>query len=172
MNENGLRSQELSEDEAVNGDRLVPVGEAIRYRKRAQNAESKVSELSEELEKANSNGQQLASQLESIRLENSLVSKLVAAGTNDLEAVLLLSKKRLGASEDNDVDQVVEQLKKDKEHLFVLRESVSVASRTSGVKQRVDGSKRGLEKVAQKASLSGSRVDVQEYMRARRQFVR
>ena len=70
MNESDLQSQELSEDEAVGGDRLVPVGEAIRYRKRAQGAEKEVSELSTNLKDANSKSEQLAIELENMKLEN------------------------------------------------------------------------------------------------------
>lgn len=172
MNESDLQNQELSGDEAVSGDRLVPVGEAIRYRKRAQSAEKEVSELSNNLNDVNSKNEQLMVKLEDMKLEKNLISKLVSVGARDFESVFLLAKKRMETSDEKDVDSVVEQLMKDKEHLFVSsHEPVSTASRTSGVKQRSDGSRRGLENVARKASASGNRVDVQEYMRARRSFL-
>jgi len=40
-----LESQVSSDGEGVNSDKLVPVSEAIRYRKRAQIAEKKAAEL-------------------------------------------------------------------------------------------------------------------------------
>jgi hypothetical protein len=172
MNESDLQNQELSEDEAVSGDRLVPVGEAIRYRKRAQGAEKEVSELSANLKDANSKSEQLTIELENMKLENNLVSKLASVGAKDFEAVFLLAKKRLETSDAKDVDSVVEQLMKDKEHLFVSKhEPISAVGRTSGVRQRGDSSRRGLGNIAQKAAASGNRVDVQEYMRARRAFL-
>ena len=172
MNESDLQNQELSGDEAASGDRLVPVGEAIRYRKRAQSAEKEVSELSNNLEDANSRNEQLTSKLEDMQFENSLVSKLASVGAKDFEAVFLLAKKRMETSDEKDVDSIVGQLMKDKRHLFVSEhEFVSAAGKTSGVRQRGDGSRRGLENIARKASASGNRVDVQEYMRARRSFL-
>ena len=44
MSEKELEHQEVSEDTGGE-DRLVPVGEAIKYRKRAQAAEKELSEL-------------------------------------------------------------------------------------------------------------------------------
>ena len=170
MNKDDLENQELSE-QTVSDERLVPVGEAIRYRKRAQSAESQMSELSEELNKANLTAQSLSKELENVRLENSLISKLINAGATDLEAAILLAKKRLDACESKDINVVIEQLINEKEHLFVPRQASVAALPSSGAKQRNENSRKSLEKIAQRASSSGSRVDVQEYMRARRQYI-
>ena len=48
MSEVDFESQVSSGDEAAGAERLVPVGEAIRYRKRAQNSESRVAQLEEQ----------------------------------------------------------------------------------------------------------------------------
>lgn len=170
MNKNDSENHEM-QDETVNDERLVPVGEAIRYRKRAQNAEGQVSQLSEELENANAHARKLSAELEAVRLENSLVSKLVSAGASDLETAVLLAKKRLESGDDTDVSKVVEQLMDEKEHLFAARRTGAAVTLTSGAKQRNEAARKGLEKIAHRASSSGSRVDVQEYMRARRQYI-
>ena len=70
-----------------------------------------------------------------------------------------------------DVDSEVEELKKEKSYLFDLAEGVVAASKTSGVKDKKSGGLRSLEVAAKRAATSGNRVDVQEYLRVRRQFV-
>ena len=172
MNENDFENQELSENDQGESQRLVPVGEAIRYRKRAQSAESQIEELSRELEKTNLQNNQLLEELNDFKQENMLVSKLVAAGTNDIETAVLIAKKRLESQENKDIDTVVSLLVEEKGHLFGADGSIAVAPKTLGVRHRVDSSRRGLENVARKASASGNRLDVHEYMRARRQYIK
>ena len=49
MSEVDFESQVSSGDEGAGGERLVPVGEAIRYRKRAQSAEQEAVTLQQQL---------------------------------------------------------------------------------------------------------------------------
>lgn len=171
MSEKDLESQVLSEDKETDGERLVPVAEAIRYRKRAQSAEKQLELLEKELGQSKDTNELLSRELDEAKLEQALVTKLSLAGAMDLEAAVLMAKTRLGGSDQVDVDSVVEQLRKDKHYLFSDLSAGEVASKTSGVKDRSSGGRRMLEGVAKKAAASGSRNDVQEYMRMRRQFV-
>ena len=98
-----------------------------------------------------------------------LVRKLAAAGSVDLEAAVLMAKVRMTAG--SDVGSVVEQLQKEKSYLFEPLETGMIASRTTGVKERQSGGRRVLENAARRAATSGSRADVQEYLKVRRQFV-
>ena len=171
MSEIDLESQDLSEDESGSEEKLVPVGEAIRYRKRAQNAEKEVSVLSEQLKKIEKKNEQLAGELDEIRLDQKLVQRLSSAGVSDLETVLLVAKARVKSNDEADVDLVIEQLKKEKGHLFESTNETFASTRTAGVKERKPGGQRVLEKAAKRAAESGNRADVQEYLKVRRQFV-
>lgn len=169
MSEKDLESQVLSEDKE--SDRLVPVSEAIRYRKRAQVAEKQLELVEKELGQSKEKNEVLTRQIDEARVEQTLVAKLSAAGAKDLEAAMLMAKTRLNGSDEGDVDSVVEQLRKDKGYLFGDLEAREVASKTSGAKDRLPGGRRVLEGAAKRAAASGNRNDVQEYMRIRRQFV-
>ncbi len=169
MSEVDFESQELSEDEVLGSGKLVPVGEAIRYRKRAQSVEKQLVEVEQQLKANRKENEQLTGQLNEMKVERELVSRLTAAGANDLEAAVLMAKVRMTAG--SDVGSVVEQLQKEKSYLFEPLETGMIASRTTGVKERSMGGQKVLERAAKKAATSGSRADVQEYLKVRRQFV-
>jgi hypothetical protein len=154
-------------------EKVVPVGESIRYRRRAQSAEKKAGELELELVTAQSQAAALGEQVAGLSAENSLIAKLAAAGASDIEAAVLLAKTRI--DKDNDIDGVVAQLKKEKPHLFAgtaCRAPTSHATqKTAGAKDTAAGAASALERAARKASGSAhSRASVQEYMRVRRKF--
>jgi len=156
------------ENEAV---KLVPVTESIRYRKRAQSAERQLESLSEELAEVRSQAAEMSRRLEQFQTERTLMQKLAAAGVVDLEAAVLLAKERLAEGRAADVDACVQQLRKEKRYLFDEASEAGALRRTSGAKGRLDGPQAVLERAAQKAAVSGSRVDLQEYMRLRRQYL-
>ena len=170
MKEQDFESQELSEDKDVNAEKLVPVGEAIRYRKRAQSAEQELETLGRELKTSKEQGEQLTEKLQQLESENAMTMELVSAGAIDLEAAMMMTKTRI--KDGDDVKDVVEQLRADKGYLFVERAEQAVLPRTSGVKHKRGGAVAGLEAAAKRAASSGSRADVQEYLKVRRQFVK
>jgi nickel-dependent lactate racemase len=166
----------LSETEAGHSEgdslKLVPVGESIRYRKRAQSAEKKVEALSGQLAEAKAAACEMAEQLNSIRLERELIRKLATAGAVDLETAVLIAKARTEAQEEADVDGVIEQLKKEKQYLFTGQQGVAVTARkTAGAKDRMTNKQTILERAAKKAATTGNRTDLQEYLKLRRNFV-
>ena len=140
----------LSEDTAghTNSDvdnlKLVPVAESIRYRKRAQSAEKKIEALAEQLREAKSETTKMAEQLSSIEVEGQTQAGL---------------------------DGVVEQLKREKQYLFTGSSGAVTAKKTAGAKDRIQNSQTILERAAKKAAMTGSRTDLQDYLKLRRNFI-
>jgi hypothetical protein len=152
--------------------RLVPVAESIRYRKRAQSAEKKIEDLTEQLAQARSESARIAEQMSDMRVEQQLTRKLVAAGAVDLEAAVLIAKTRMEHEAKADLDGVIEQLRNEKQYLFDNNNAEAVAlQRTAGVKDRVQNNQTMLERAAKRAATTGRRTDLQEYLKLRRNFL-
>ena len=172
-----IETQEVLPEETgghSDGDslKLVPVTESIRYRKRAQSAEKKIEALAEQLREAKSEAKKMAEQLSSIEVEQKLTRKLAAAGTVDLETAVLIAKARIEGQDDADLDGVVKQLKREKQHLCAGNSDGAVtAKKTAGVKDRMQNSQTILERAARKAATTGNRTDLQEYLKLRRNFI-
>jgi site-specific recombinase len=159
-------------EEREQSGKLVDVSEAIRYRKRAQSAEQRQTILQQELAENKAEVERLSSSLSQMTIERQLIDKLVSAGVRDMEAAVIIGKARLDSDKKAAPADVVEQLKKEKSYLFSENNSSAVvSSKTSGVKDRLSGTTGVLERTAKKAAKSGSRTDLQEYLRARRNFV-
>jgi len=152
--------------------KLVPVSESIRYRKRAQLAEKQNEELLEQLEQARSQAQDLGERINEMETERKLTSRLAQAGAIDVEAAVLLAKARLGSGQGEDIDGVVDQIRKEKGYLFGTAQSISSGSqKTSGVRDKRTGAEAVLSRAAKRAAQSGNRIDIAEYMKLRRNFV-
>jgi hypothetical protein len=171
-----IESQEgLSEDKAAGQEeadsvRLVPVNESIRYRKRAQSAEKRAEELTGELSEARAEAVRLADELKGAQREQELMKRLAAEGTRDLEAAVLIARARLAGTDKADLNGVVEQLKREKHYLFSEKASSEIAVRTSPAKEQRSGAGT-LDRAAKRAAGTGSRADLQEYMRRRRSII-
>jgi hypothetical protein len=177
---------EIDDQADVGSGKFVPVNRAIHYRRRAQAAEQKVHELSEQLNAVRCEAQELVRKMNQLQTEQVLTHKLVVAGASDLETALLVAKAR--ASFDGaDPDGIVEELISEKPHLFgstaggrgstrandagAVENTSGAAPKTAAVKDRRASGRSSLEKAAAKAASTGSRVDLQEYLRLRRNFV-
>jgi hypothetical protein len=165
----------LSADTGGHGDddnlKLVPVSESIRYRKRAQSAEKKIESLAEQLTEAKAEARKTAEQLKIVQVEQQLVRELTAAGAVDLETAVLIAKARMEGEAEADIDSVIKQLKKEKQYLFEAVGRTVTATKTAGAKERMEGSQTVLERAAKKAATTGSRTDLQEYLKLRRNFI-
>lgn len=174
-----IETQEvLSEDITGAGDsdnmKLVPVAESIRYRKRAQSAEKKVEDLTEQLAQAKSQVTKISKRLSDIEAEQKLTCKLTAAGSVDLETAVLLAKARMEGQTNADLDGVIEQLKKEKQYLFGGVPRTVPAKKTAGAKESANGginNQTVLERAAKRAATTGNRTDLQEYLKLRRNFL-
>jgi hypothetical protein len=179
---NATESQDIVSDDIEqysDNSKLVPVAESIRYRKRAQSAEKQVEDLSEQLSQAKSQVTKMSEQLNEIRLEQNLMRKLAAAGAADLETAALIAKARIeddsgsfnSAKDRADIDGVIEQLKREKQYLFVEGKEPLAAKKTAGPKERIQSSQTVLERAAKKAATTGNRTDLQEYLKLRRNYL-
>jgi glutamate mutase epsilon subunit len=177
-------SQEgLSEDKAVRPDwpqagqeeldnaKLVPVGESIRYHRRAKNAEKRAEELAGELADARAEATRLANELKATQTEQELMRRLTLEGACDLEAAMLIVKARLASADKADLNSVVEQLKREKQYLFGEKTPDGAAMRTSPAKGPRQTGATAIEKAASRATRTGNRMDLQEYMRKRRNSI-
>jgi hypothetical protein len=165
----------MSADRAGRGDsdsiKLVPVSESIRFKKRAQSAEKKIEDLAEQLAEAKAEAKTTAEQLRKVQVEQELLNKLAAAGTVDLETAMLITKARMEGEAEADIDSVIKQLRKEKQYLFVNPSGIVTARKTAGAKERIEGSQTVLERAAKRAATTGSRTDLHEYLKLRRNFV-
>jgi hypothetical protein len=152
--------------------KLVPVSESIRYRKRAQAAEKEVERLSGELTEAKKAAEEVNRSLAQVQTERALAQKLSAAGAVDLETALLVAKAKVQGDSDDELDACVEKLKKEKGYLFSGSKVPGRMSRkTAGAKDNASEGRGMLEKTAERAATTGNRVDLQEYLKARRNFL-
>ena len=166
--------EELGSSQEERSSQLVPVNEAIRYRKRAQAAEQEAEVLKRKLQEQQSHQRELQEKLQKIQVNRDLTQALVQAGAVDLEVALLLAEKKFSQADENgpaDVGKIVDHLRRDRPGLFaggISEPAVPTAGLTAGVRSRVDGRRTALARLAERASHSGSRKDIQEYLRLRR----
>lgn len=128
--------------------------EVSEYRQRAEAAEQEVKNLAEKLRRA--------------ERENEIQGQLQRAGVTDAEVARLLVEK---AMEEGKVEakEAVEQLRRQRPGLFGNEEEgTGMGQPTAGIMRRRADGKAALGQQAMKASQSGSRRDVQEYLRLRR----
>jgi len=168
-----LLSETLAEQGIINNNlKLVPVAESIRYRKRAQSAEKENEILAEQLAQAKTKNSAMAEQLNNVKMEQKLIQKLVAAGAVDIETAVLIAKARTEDDTKADLDDVIEQMKKEKQYLFGGEPNAALTfRRTAGVKDRMQTGHVILGRAAKKAAVTGNRTDLQEYLKLRRSFL-
>lgn len=170
----------------VAGDsaKLVPVSESIKYRRRAQQAESELGALREELEQLQSELEGRADQLAEAEAQRdeahhqlreaetrSLAERVLQqAGVVDLETASVLLDRRIDLSrEDLDGDALeteVEHLLLDKPFLRPVSPSLPPATATQ--REESSSSAARLAEVARTAAQSGNRRDIAEYLRLKR----
>jgi predicted nucleic acid-binding Zn-ribbon protein len=171
MSQIDREEKELQEAAAEQGEKLVPVVESIRYRKRAQAAEKVSEELGGQLAESKDRIARLSEQLGDAQLEQKLMHKLAGAGAVDLEGAVVIAKSQMEGLEEVDVDGVVEQLKKEKQYLFAGKNETEVSPRTAGAKTLGQRDNSLLQRTAKRAATTGSRTDLHEYLRVRRNFI-
>lgn len=159
------------DDSTIEAGKLVPIGESIRYRRRAQNAEKQAEDLAEQLTQANETVARMSQDVEGLQRDQELTRKLSVAGVTDLEAALLVAKARMTGQAEMDLDGCVELLKTEKRHLFGPSAEVVTPRRTAGVRDRISQSQTALQRAGTKAARSGKRADLQHYLKLRRNLL-
>lgn len=148
-------------------EKLVPVAEAIRYRKRAQAAEKILGDLQRDLEAKTALLEQREQTLASLERARELDELLVEADAVDLETTRLVAQSALGEMDEPDVTSVVEALVRRKPFLFRTRVVRNGASSPHAVVTG-DAIPSELEHAAMAAGTSGRRADLLRYLRLRR----
>jgi len=174
----------LHKQESRSTGKLVPVQEAIRYRRRAQQAEAKLQQLEqrlkdlqtelhdrlEQLGTADAQRDELQHQLETERARRSAEQSLHAAGVTDIETAMTLLEKRANFSDDPDGEKLqreVQRLLQDKP--FLLAPLPALPDKTASSRLRHAPTSARLAEAATQAARTGNRQDVAEYLRLRRQ---
>ena len=163
-------------------DRHVPISEAIRHRRRAQQAEVRAKQLeqqvaemqaqldgrSEQLATAEAQRDEMQHQFDEQRLKGTAQRILLQSGVSDLETAMLLLERRVAMQDETDepaLQQAVEQLLADKP--FLLGGSMG-AGRTASPRLKASGPTAKLARAAAQAARTGNRRDIAEYLRLRR----
>jgi len=174
-------------DDATGGAKFVPVAESIKYRRRAQQAETRLAEVEQQLKdvegKSKSRDEEIAlaeaqrdeaqQHLQAIENRLAVERRLFADGVIDVETAADALAKRIDLGEAIDADEVasaVEQLLLDKP--FLRGESAGGLPSPTAAARSNHGAASRLANVAQRAARSGDRRDVAEYLRLRRASAR
>jgi hypothetical protein len=164
--------------------KLVPVAESIRYRRRAQQAEERLGQLEQQLQemqsrldgrndevaRAESQRDEANQQLQATRNRMTAERLLVQAGVSELETACLLLGRRVDLGDklqEQTLTQAVEQLLLDKPFLS-LPPVPPLPPATASARDGRPGAGQ-LAQAADRAARSGSRREVAEYLRLRRQ---
>ena len=160
------------EQERLESAQMVPVSEAIRYRKRAQAAEQQLAEITREVEAQQQQRRAAQEQLAEAQRENEMTLELMKAGVGDVEAAQLLLRKRMqeGGGEPMSMGSLIEQLRIDKPYLFGdgTRRQVGLSGPTQGVRGEESSGRGVLSQQARRVRESNSPKEMQEYLRLRR----
>ncbi len=236
-------------EQAGEAVQLVPVSEAIKYRKRAQTAEYQLETAARMIDMQQENLRELTRQLSNMKMETMLTQQLARAGVVDVEAATLLIRNKLksligpdkdkvadskvvggevvngktsdgkagdgrapwnkvsgempivgvaiGTTADgtvirrpktekeramksikdittNDIEQMITELKQQRPYLFGRDDKQAVTllpGPTQGAVSRSGNGVLGLKRMANQVQKTGSRQDMQEYLRMRRGVV-
>jgi hypothetical protein len=136
-----------------------------------QDTTNEPAEPAAQLAEANEKIARMSRDLDELQLEQKLTHKLAAAGAVDLETAVLVAKARLGGKSGTDLDGCVAQLRKEKAYLFAGPAEAAAPRRTAPAKDRMPPSPAALEQAAQKAAQTGSRADLHQYLKLRKNLL-
>ena len=145
-------------------DRLVPVGEAIRYRKRAQAAEQGLRELKGVMQDTQVELEQAKQAIDEFERRQKIDEQLVKAEVVDHDVARLLTETALGLMDEPDIKVVIDDLRRQKPYLFKNR-SVNASHMSARIRE---GGHHLAGQAAEQAAVSGNRQDLLRYLRLRR----
>ena len=146
-------------------DKLVPVTEAIRYRKRAQAAEQQLEGLQAQLNEAQQRAEQAEQTITSLERRQRIDALLAEADALDLDAARLLTEAAVQAMDEPDVSEAVQDLRRHKPYLF---HPDSSSADGLALAPQIEGADDPLAQAAEQAQHSGDRRDLLRYLRLRR----
>ncbi len=172
--DHSIESDDVSQQHTTDAQ-LVPVTEAIRYRKRAQAAEQKITELIDRLSTAEQHLEDARKTVDEAEQRYRIEQLLVEADAIDIETARLLTEATLAQMSEPDIQSAIDDIRSSKQFLF--RQSrqkhntpQSVTAASSGAIRPATGSgtQISLHDAARSAVTTGSREDLMQYMRLRR----
>ncbi|MCI0631518.1 MAG: hypothetical protein L0Y44_12780 [Phycisphaerales bacterium] len=145
------------------------VGEARRYRKRAQAAEKAVEELKNDLAERQRTIAQHEKTIGELERRQLIDDALLAADAIDLEAARILAQSQLAQMDEPDIEKAVGELRRRKPYLF-RNKPVRRSGGTLSPKSTGEDSPRAsaVEHAADQAITTGKRGDLLRYLRLRR----
>ena len=146
-------------------DKLVPVSEAIRYRKRAQVAEQQLDQARSELEQLQQQFGESQETIHSLERRQKIDALLADAETIDLEAARLLTEVTVQNMDDEDVAAAVDDLRRHKPYLFRHRQHTMASAMPARL---LTTQNDHAQQAAERAVSSGDRRDLLHYLRLRR----
>lgn len=153
------------EDASSQGDRLVPVTEAIRYRKRAQLAEQQLGSLQSQLDEAQQRVEQAEQTIGSLERTQRINELLSEADAVDVDAARLLTEAAVQSMDEPDLAEAVADLRRHKPFLF---HPDSTSADGLALAPQIEGFDDPLAQAAEQAQHSGDRRDLLRYLRLRR----
>lgn len=148
---------------STDADKLVPVSEAIRYRKRAQTAEQQLGELRDRFTQLQTQLDSSQDTITSLERRQKIDALLTDSDAIDLEAARLLTEISVSQMDEPDVSTAVSDLRRQKPYLFRHRPRPS----DSAMAPRVE-LPAAQDVAAQRAAATGDRRDLLDYLRLRR----
>jgi len=150
---------------ASQADKLVPVSEAIRYRKRAQSAEQQLENLNGQVRELNHRLDEANQQISGLEHRQRIDALLMEADVIDLDAARLLTERVVVEMEEPDPKQAVEDMRRHKPYLFRRRAHADPSAMSPSVPSH---GQEPAEIAAQEAARTGDRRDLLRYLRLRR----
>jgi hypothetical protein len=154
------------QDQVPGADKLVPVSEAIRYRKRAQAAEQQLEEINNEISAMQAKLTEASQTIVGLERRQKVDALLTDAETIDLETARLLTEQAVALMDDPEVELAVEDLKRHKPYLFRHRQANGVSAMAPSIDPQGHDP---AELAAEHATKTGDRRDLLRYLRLRRQ---
>ena len=145
-------------------DKVVPLSELIRVRKRAQEAETHAIELSARVDELEKVLAEARASVDAIERRQQIDLALLEADAMDLESARLLTELALGQMDDADVHTAVSELRQRKPFMFKTKRSRSLSAMSGSPRQAADS----LADVAQEAARTGDRRALLRYLQIRR----
>lgn len=152
-------------DQAMMADKLVPVSEAIRYRKRAQTAEQQLEKLRGELDETQGRLAEADQAIEGLERRQKVDALLTEADAIDLEAARLLTERAVSEMDQADIELAVNDLRRHKPYLFRHRPAHPATTMAPSIEHQGHDP---AEQAAEQASQTGDRRDLLRYLRLRR----
>jgi predicted RNase H-like nuclease (RuvC/YqgF family) len=154
-----------TDGEAEETEKLVPVTEAIRYRKRAQQAERQVGDMQTRMQSLQSQLDEAQQTIDHLERRQKIDALLAESEPIDTEAVRLLTEQAVQQMDEPDVQAAVEELRQSRPYLFRQQRGSAGSAMAARVTDPAGGES---EDAAEQAAISGDRRDLLRYLRLRR----